>query len=384
MLAGLAAALFGGPTARVWRCGLIVFAIAFGMMVLIDQHRLQPWAYQFALIALLLVLVPGDRAVALVRVLTVGIYLHSALSKLDYSFLATNGQYLLSGLTDVAGVKLSRAPETVRLWLAALLPVSELLVAIGLCFRRTLRWAVIASVLMHAALIVALGPWSLDHELPVLIWNGYFIVQNIVLFGFNREPASFRPLFQPADEIDREYAATSFRSWSARGIVGLAILLPFLQPFGFFDVWPSWAVYASQPARARIIVARDAIDKLPTRPSAIRDVRRSTVEGPRILRVDRWSLDATKAPVYPGQRFEIGVAIALADRFELGDGIQVQLDSAANRWTGQRSSRTISGIEAIRQEAERYRLNAFPSRTPLTRTGDDVRTGPVANEPAAR
>ncbi|MEX2285917.1 MAG: MauE/DoxX family redox-associated membrane protein [Planctomycetaceae bacterium] len=363
MCVGMVAAYFGGPTARVWRCGLVVFVIAFGVMVLVNQHRLQPWAYQFALIALVLVLVPGPRALALVRVLTVGIYFHSALSKLDFSFFSSHGQYLISGLTDLVGLPLSDWDPTVRRGLAALLPVSELLVAVGLYFGRTRRAALAASILMHASLIVALGPWSLDHKFPVLVWNGYFIAQNILLFGFSTEAASLRGFLSPADATERSLPFAAFRGWAARAIIGMAVLLPFLQPFGLFDVWPSWAVYASRPARVRILVASDAIGKLPS------ELQQHVMMGryadlPCVVRSDRWSLEATKAPIYPEPRFQMGVAIELAERRGLGEGLHVQFESAANRWTGRRTMRTISGIDAIRREAKQFRLNAFPRVRP--------------------
>jgi hypothetical protein len=297
-----------------------------------------------------------------VRGLTVGIYLHSALSKLDVSFLNGQGQYLLSGLTDLAGISPSDWTPHARRVVAALLPASEFLVAVGFCFRRTRRAALVASVLMHASLIALLGPWSLDHKFPVLIWNGYFIAQNILLFGFNSGASPFRALHRPADAVSGGLLLT-LRGWVARAIVGLAVLLPFLQPFGWFDVWPSWAVYASRPARVRILVEPDSIGKLP---AALQEhvLMGRFADQPCIVRSDRWSLEATKAPVYPEPRFQVGVAIELAERKGLGDQIHLQIDSAADRWTGRRERRAVSGIDAIRREAAQFRLNAFPRVRP--------------------
>ena len=78
------------------------------------------------------------------------------------------------------------------------------------------------------------------------------------------------------------------------------------------------------------------------------------------LRIDRWSLEALGAPVYPQDRFQVGVALALAEKYNLGQDIRVEIDSPANRWTGNRSTKVYQGAGAIRELAGQYRLNAFP------------------------
>ncbi len=70
-----------------------VFISALGGLFLIDQHRLQPWAYQLALIAIVLRFAGSpQRGLVLLRVLTISIYLYSAIGKFDYQFLHTVGR----------------------------------------------------------------------------------------------------------------------------------------------------------------------------------------------------------------------------------------------------------------------------------------------------
>ena len=37
--------------------------------------------------------------------------------------------------------------------------------------------------MLHGLLLVILGPWGLDHKPGVLLWNAYFIVQDVLLLA---------------------------------------------------------------------------------------------------------------------------------------------------------------------------------------------------------
>lgn len=58
LLAGLIAAwiaVLGKPAPqRVGRVALLIAAAALGLLILLNQHRLQPWAWQFLLVSLLI------------------------------------------------------------------------------------------------------------------------------------------------------------------------------------------------------------------------------------------------------------------------------------------------------------------------------------------
>ena len=168
---------------RIWRAALGLFAVALVALIVLDQHRLQPWAYQAILVALALANCPRERGFALVRLLTASIYLYSGLSKLDFEFLHTLGQQFLTTLLGTVGASPDGWPQSWRLIAAAAFPLAEIVIAIGFCFRRLWLPALVGSVVLHGMLLVVLGPWGLNHSLAVLLWNGYFVVQNILLFG---------------------------------------------------------------------------------------------------------------------------------------------------------------------------------------------------------
>jgi hypothetical protein len=147
--------------------------------------------------------------------------------------------------------------------------------------------------------------------------------------------------------------------WAVRVMAAFVILFPLTQPLGLCDVWPAWAVYATGPERLRVLIRAHARDKLPQ--SVRAHVQLPGFEDERCLvRIDRWSLDTCNAPLYPQNRFRLGVALAIADRYGLGEAIVVEIDGPADRFTGERTSRRLDGRSAIVTELGRYWLNGFP------------------------
>jgi len=314
--------------------------------------------------------------------------MYSALSKLDVSFISGEGQQILSGLLHSIGLSITGWPGPVRRIVTAGMPVGELLVAVGLCLRKTRRTGLVAAVAMHAILFLALGPWGLHHKPGVLIWNVYFAMQDLLLFAHRPlmpikeawslsigrflarrrtdlatpQTAAVRENgFAGTAEAETDEPARSHRrsSRAAEIVVLAAILLPLLAPFGWCDQWPAWGLYASAPERMTVFLRRSERKRLPG------PIRRH-VEEPRPLyswcrlRIDRWSLDAVGAPLYPQNRFRAGVALAVAERYHLGSAIRVVVESAANRWTGRRTVRIISGEADLRELSTEFFLNAQP------------------------
>ena len=342
----------------------LAFGGAFVGVVFLNQHRLQPWAFEFFILLFVTAALPAARSVPCLRLVAISIYLYSGLSKLDATFLTTHGEVFVAVLAKSFGWPFSEWPQAVRRLCVAALPLGEIAIAAGLGFRRTQKPAVWCSFLVHGSLLWILGPWGLGHQPGVLIWNVYFIVQNIVLF---------RPFAKVSDLQDVEPANTTAPDWRAccgYGFVAAVVLLPFLEPYGLYDHWPAWAVYASRPERTRVYIAGNRVGKLSRELQAFVREEHSHAEAMarwlagkspwREVRIDRWSLEAVGAPVYPQDRFQVGVALAVAEKYQLREDIRVEIDSPANRWTDERSTETYEGTKAIRKLAQQYRLNAFP------------------------
>ncbi|MEZ6044477.1 MAG: hypothetical protein R3C11_02625 [Planctomycetaceae bacterium] len=172
--------------------------LLFLLLAILDQHRIQTWSYQFSLMGILLgcrqqgvpsnseqIGYSADRALKLLQILIASIYIYSALSKLDLHFISGGGFFLSEGLMQALGIDTTLWSDEKRKIVTSLLPLYELTVGITLLFKRFRRIALVGSILLHLALLLTLGPWGLHHSDGVLIWNLYFIVQNLVLFSFS-------------------------------------------------------------------------------------------------------------------------------------------------------------------------------------------------------
>lgn len=346
---------------RIGRGALLVASVALAALILLNQHRLQPWAWEFLLVGVLLATAAPPVALAGWRWLVVSIYAWSALSKLDITFFQSHGPFLLEGLFRALG-----RPDVLELWsaaartrLAAAIPVSELLIALLLAVRSTRMLGLIGATSMHLVLLLALGPLGHGHQPGVLLWNVFFIGQNLLLFA---RPAGPCPAWRDAS------AATRF----AGSVAGLAMILPALEPFGLWDHWPGWAVYASRPERLFVSVAESDAPQLPAHVRQWLEPA-DPFDPWRQLRIDRWSLEAVRAPIYPQDRFAAGVALAVAAG-PGGPEVRIIRESPADRFTGQRTVDVAVGTQAVADFVRRYRLNALPRSL----TSRSVRNGAAA------
>lgn len=330
---------------------LLIGASTLGL-VLIDQHRLQPWAWQFVILSFVLAVADADTAFALWRCLVIGIYAWSAWSKMDHGFCVRHGPFLLDGLVKSIGVTEGTRtwPATVRYAAAATIPLFEFLIAAGLCWPKTRRIAVIAASMMHVGLLLALGPFGHGHQPGVLLWNLFFLVQNWFLFVSE-------PVIRQRKGTNSLAKTTHFGNSIAKFAVIAVMAWPLLEPIGMCDHWPAWAVYAAKPERVDVFVEESEIGKLPDHLKPY--VGPPDLEGWCLFRIDRWSLDAVHAPVYPQDRFQVGVALAIANEIQ-SRNIRIVIQGPANRWTGARTFHEYTGRDSIERKARTSRLNAIP------------------------
>jgi hypothetical protein len=278
------------------------------------------------------------------------LYGYSAWSKFDYAFLHTLGQQFLSALAGCLGASTSNWPDEARLAAAWAFPLGESAVALGLCVPRVRPLALAGAIVLHLLLLVILGPLGLGHKPGVLIWNLFFIVQNLVLFAAAGDRCA-----NNADRAGGRPARLSL----ARGAVLAAVVLPLLEPSGWFDIWPSWGLYAPRAERVSLLIARRAARRLP---ESVRNYLAESDGGGQWveLRIDRWSLSALDAPIYPQNRFQLGVAAAVGRRFGLDRQIRAVRLELADRLSGERRQEILTHSAQIAAAGDRYWLNSHP------------------------
>ncbi|MCA9053962.1 MAG: hypothetical protein KDA75_09005 [Planctomycetaceae bacterium] len=334
LLLGSAAALFGPGTSRWTSRTATVQLLALAGLVALDQHRLQPWSYEFLLALSVMACGVERTGVTCLRGIVVSIYFWSGVSKVDPGFIDGHGQMLLDGLLRALHLSDAMWSDSVRQFAAAAMPAAELVIALLLTFARTRSVGLVASLMLHATLLLTLGPWGLDHEWGVLLWNLYFIAQNLILF---------RPLdTQPADIAPKR----PIRGRVAIAITSAAVLLPLLNPVGLWDHWPSWSVYSAHPTIVRVFVRDGDVSRLPAS-------LRPFVDPPlplddwRLVRLDQWSFSERGVPPYPQARWRIAVAAAIAIRAGLDHQPRVVLLRRKGWWGAAREELQAEGIAAI-------------------------------------
>ena len=331
---------------RVQRLGWAVVAVGLGVSFLFDQHRLQPWAYQTFLYAILFA---TANAVVLRRWIiwvAASVYFFSALGKFDYQFVHTVGQDFVQqvlrwlgiagGLNDGGDQGLLKY----SVQFAFLLPVTEMIAALCLLFRKTRKLGGVLVMMMHFSLVVLLGPWGLDHSTGVLVWNVALCVQALLLFVL---PNGIQTESVDAGPVDRNPSIT----WPvARIIMIVALVAPLGERWGYWDHWLSWSLYSPHTSRVTIELHRSSITKLPEQmqcyvwPDHDQD-------GWQRLDIEGWSLDVRRAPIYPQSRYQLSLAIELGQQYRLGPGIRVIRRSLSDRWTGKRKEDRMIGMKEM-------------------------------------
>ncbi len=355
ILISLSLVLFLPASKKSSRIFLISFAFFSIASTLLNQHRFQPWMYHLVITACILAIAPAKHSIRFLRIVVISIYFYSACSKMDAVFPDLTGGRILKGIFKVIDYDAKfMDPKTFRL-LVFMFPAGEFLTAILLSFKRSRFFGLILSVIMHVVLFLTFSPLGLHHQNGVLIWNVYFVVQNILLF----RSVSKNKTNNVSPE-EKQSQPRSLGTAAAFVLTMTVCLLPLLEPWGYFDHWPAWGLYASRQERVRISIHESFADHIGEELNPYLEPARFNDRWRR-LRIHQWSLDKLKAPMYPQDRFQIGVALAVGKKLQLGKNIRVEREGVANRWTGKRTGSEFTGMEEIEQFANSFRLNASPS-----------------------
>lgn len=393
--------LWFAPGSILSRCGVGLTLVIGLALVSLDQHRLQPWFYQLLVISALLLC--GDQRFRwrAVTWLVISVYLYSAVGKFDFEFLHTVGQEFLIATGSVLGMGVEAWSEQQRLWGVTALPLFELLLGIGLVIPRTRTYAGWLACIFHLFLAGSFA-FILQHSWGVILWNLQFAFQAIVLFGwpvlglrspnsgFNqtghqRQPMPDEPAEAAGSQTSARLAASSepvagerwLPAWGGQIVLGLALLLPLGERWGWWDHWLSWALYAPHSSRVEVFVARTAVKQLPegvrrVTQASSGDARTNTSPEDRPselakslwvrIPIDRWSLQQTGTPIYPQARFQLGVARYLAQHFNSDFMARAELRGVANRFSGKRRNWQLRDRREIERADQRFWLNTEPRR----------------------
>ena len=324
-----------GGNHRISKTLFFCLSISLAAMFLLNQHRLQPWAWQTFIFSTLFAVAGAcdhDRRrcvlVCLLGWILVSIYLYSAISKFDYQFLHSTGEEFLDGFLSLLGMSSKDWSAQQKLVCVSMFPIGEMVIGLGLLFRQTRKWATAAAAGLHLALILVLSPLGLGHQWAVLIWNAQFAFLVVYVF------LVFKPEPSPTDD---ESAPTSKSKSFSLGLAMtiIVIVLPILKPIGWCDHWLAWGLYSPSNSRSELRIPATAVEQFPDQFQICIEPSDDT---PGVFKVNLGvlSLNELSVPVYPQRRFQTAAALNLIESHNLESRAQVIEYSASNFWSGKR------------------------------------------------
>ena len=147
---------------------------------LLDQNRCQPWEYQYVFMLFVLWLNKQDEEQILFLMLTIFafIYFYSGLQKMNPHFLKLVWKQLL--LEQYLHLPSNISNNITLLRAGYLIPLSEFTAGIFMMIKHTRKRAIIYQILMHIFLLTVVGPWCVNENATVFVWN----IAMIAFLGF--------------------------------------------------------------------------------------------------------------------------------------------------------------------------------------------------------
>ena len=208
--------------------GALVLAAFF---VVQDESRLQPWFYQYSYMLAACCLYGLGRVGALdalntCRLIVVATYFWSGLQKANASFIQGTHPWLVEPLT-------TRLPE----WAGSALLAGgygvsaiEVALGIGLLMRRFRKLAMVGALLMHAFIMLCIGPLGHDHNTVVWPWNFAMVAFVLILFWRVADDPSPSTILLPGRSLSPGSALRA----------AVLVLFAFMPLFNFFGLWDSY------------------------------------------------------------------------------------------------------------------------------------------------
>lgn len=210
--------------------GISALVIA-AFLVVQDESRLQPWFYQYSFMLAAFCLfglgrVGASDALNACRLIVVATYFWSGLQKANASFIQSTHPWLVEPLT-------ARVPDWAGSALLAggyAVPVVEAVIGIGLLTRRFRRIAVMGALLMHAFVMLCIGPLGHDHNTVVCPWNFAMVAFVLILFWRAPDDATPSTILDPGRNFSTGFALRA----------AVLVLFAFMPLFNFFGLWASY------------------------------------------------------------------------------------------------------------------------------------------------
>ena len=248
----------------------------------LDQNRWQPWEYLFATLLLVVYINRRntDHLLHLFLFVLAALYFYSGVSKFHTGFLYASWHPLF--LKQVLHFE-QPLQNPFLFYLGYSIPLLETVAALGLLFRRSRRAAAVFFMLMHATLLLLIGPTGLNYNWIIWPWN-LGMMALLYLSAFKIPHFSFKPVI-----LVQKSNVLFTLAW---GVLPLAFYL------NGWDAYLSAQLYSGRIHHAAICVPGS---KIPP------DLQRYVVTGSYFqaekgtiaISLNQWAMGETNVPTYP-------------------------------------------------------------------------------------
>lgn len=330
---------FGDALTRKAAASALLLSLS---LIVLNQHRLQPWHWLFVLNLVWFLITSGTAWLALMRHTLCAVYVCSALSRATLQPLNSMTAAIAGQILTMLGVRNPEPQSSTLWWMCLVFTVGELAIGMLLVNCRSRLPGAVGAVVLHLTLLVVLSPLGLNHHAGVLLWNLCLLIIVPLLFW----PIKGWSADQPK---------------SASGRVRTMILMTWVFPlsglFGLADNWPSWQLYSSRPETCVLLIEQRIVGKLP---SSLTDhiAAPAPLSDWCVVRLDRWSLEQTGSPVYPEDRFQLALIDAVTKRLAEDDRFEIKISEPDPIFWWRRRETMIPDRAQLQNARSRFLLNA--------------------------
>lgn len=284
------------PSNRQLQPGVIIIEV---LSCVLDQNRWQPWEYEYIFIILALVINYKNEktAIASIAFIFISIYFFSGLGKMNPLF----SQYLRNVIVNLGIFHASDSHINNMLLYHAgyFLGIIEILLSIGLLFKRTVKATALFLILMHLCIIVIFGPLGINYDKIIWPWNiamipclyAFFISNHPVLISIQ----SIKP------------------GWNKLIILFFGIL-PFLNFFGYWDYFLSSSLFSYKSPNMYVYIHnKEASKELQPYFSLLKN--KLSDSNAALINIREWSFKEIQSPAYPELRVYKSIKQQLLKRY---------------------------------------------------------------------
>jgi hypothetical protein len=277
------------------------------VLALFDQSRWQPWFYQYSLMLFSLLSIKDEKndisatdVLNISRLIIICIYVWSGLHKFNSYFYDEITPWMIDGV-------IPNFPSGIVSMIAHSIPFIEIAIGILLFFKRTRTAAIIGAIGSHLFVLLTLGPLGRHQNQVIIPWNLVMIAFVLILFK--------------KDDIFSLRSLLVGRSFQAKLIALLVVVMPILNAFNRWDSYLSFALFSGNIAKASYYITPEGYSELPinVRPYCIKD----SASGMYLIDVIDWTDSYFHASLYPEPRIYESVANYLAKDLKKGEMLMV-------------------------------------------------------------